>query len=236
MALDGYLQITQILLNDKSFEVFNESDLTSFVNIARGQIAGESECIRVNATLSVDDASQQYSFDSINLGTMTTSVLGTLNARQISYAIGSGQRVIHTRPFPYFNQYILGQTVPPAGAPSVWSQQGQGANGTIWINLLDGPYSLTLDVVGYPVPLVDNSTAEAIAYQWTDCVPWFSAYYAATVIGDKDRAEKFYNGYSNFMARARAAATPGVLPMSFAQPQDPFAQNRLGLAQRGAQS
>ncbi len=235
MALDSYLQRTMLLLSDPSFERFNDGDLTTYINMARGQLAGESECIRVLGTLAVDSTTQEYNFASINLGGFATSVVGALNVRQITYAVASGSKILHSRPFPWFNSYVLSQPVPTPSAPSVWSQFGQGALGTIFLNALDGPYTLSLDVVGYPVALAADTTPEAIPYQFTDAIPWFAAYFAAVTAQNADMAEKFFGEYSKFVVRARRAATPGVLPGNFAQPEDPFIGNRLGLQQQRGQ-
>lgn len=229
--LDTYLQRTQLLLGDTSFEGFNEPDLTTYVNIARGQIAGEAECIRLYRELDVSDTSQSYSFASIDLTGITTSVLGVLNVRQASYQVATGAKPMHSRPWPWFQQFVLSQPVPTAAAPSTWSQLGQGASGTLYVNLLDGAYTLNLDVVGYPVPLTDNSTPEAIPYTWTDAVPYYAAYLSMFSM-NPDKAAMFFKEYERFVARARAAATPGVLPGNYAQSPDLYMANRLGMQQK----
>lgn len=228
MGLDSYLQRTQLLLNDSGFEVFNPDDLTTYINMARGQVAGQAECVRVYTTLSVSAASQQYTFSTIAIPA-NQGIQGYLNARQISYAVGSGQAALHTRAFPYFNTYILSQVAPDPGPPAVWSQFGQGAAGTIFLNLLDGGYVLSLDMVAYPIPLTVDSDVDAIPYQWSDAVPFFAAYFAALAIGDSERAKRMYEEYGKFLSIARGSATPSVLPTAFAQAPDPFARNRLGI-------
>lgn len=233
MALDQYLQRTQLLLADPDFAKFNEGDLTSYVNMARGQIAGESECVRAYLTLAVSSATQQYPFSSINLGTYTTTVLGVLNVRQITYSVGTGQASLHPRSFPYFNTYILSQAAPDAGPPQQWSQFGQGANGTLFFNLLDNNYTCYLDAVCYPIPLVDDTTEEGIPYQWQDAVPFYAAYFASITIGNADKAGAMWGEYQKFMSRARAQATPAVLPSVYVGTPDPFMQNRLGLPLKG---
>ncbi len=227
-----YMQRTQLLLNDPSFARFNDTDLINYINMARGQIAGEAECIRVYATLAITAASQQYLFTSINTGnSVTTGIQGALHVRQISYAVASGQKILHSRPFPWFNTFVLSQPVPDAGPPSSWSQFGQGAAGSIFFNLLDGPYTATLDVVGYPNALADDAAVEALPYQWTDAIPFFAAYYASMTEGDEKRAEAMWKEWEKFVRRARGQATSEVLPENFAQSPDPFMGNRLGLPQ-----
>jgi hypothetical protein len=44
--LNTYLQQTQTLLNDTSETSYNRSDLISYINEARSQIAGEAQCVR----------------------------------------------------------------------------------------------------------------------------------------------------------------------------------------------
>lgn len=234
MALFNYLKRTRLLLADIDFSIFNEEDLTTYVNMARGQIAGLAECIRVYGTLAVIAANQQYAFSTFNLGnSVATGIQGALNVRQITYALGTGQKMVYTRPFPWFNQFVLADPAPIASGPTTWSQFGQGANGSVFLNLLDAPYTLSLDVVAYPIDLVTDATVEAIPYQWTDAIPWFAAYFAAMTVGDADKSKTFYEEYEKFLQRARMAATPGVLPGSYAQAKDMFAVNRLGLQQRG---
>ena len=232
--LDTYLQRTQLLLKDPGFDVFNEGDLTTYINMARGQIAGQAECIRVYATLAVTAPTQQYAFSAINLGS-APGVLGVLNVRQITYSVASGQKPLHSRPFAWFNQYVLSKPVPKSGPPSVWSQFGQGASGNIFINLPDNNYMLSLDTACYPDNLTVDSDPEALPYQWTDSVPFFAAYYASLTVGNKEKADQMYDEFSKFMGRARQQATPGVLPGSFAQAPDPFIANRLGLQQQKGQ-
>lgn len=229
--LDQYLQRTQLLLGDTSFEFFNEPDLTTYVNIARGQLAGESECIRLYRTLDVSDASQEYAFASIDLTGITTSVLGVLNVRQASFTVATGAKPLHSRPWPWFQQYVLSQPVPTAGPPSTWSQLGQGASGTLYVNILDGAYTLNLDVVGYPVNLTDDSTPEAIPYTWTDAVPYYAAYLALFAV-NPEKADRMFKEYERFVARARSNATPSVLPGNYPQSPDMMMANRLGMQQK----
>ncbi len=239
--LDQYLQRTQLLLSDKSFEVFNELDLTNFINMARGQLATETECIRINGTLAVTAPTQVYPFSTISLGG-AVGVNAVISVNQISYAVASGQKILHSRPYAYFNTYILSQPVPTAGPPSSWTQYGPGSTGSIYINLPDGPYTLTLDTACYPLDLTDDSSPEAISYPLTDAIPFFSAYYAAMTVGDLERSKRMYDEYSKFVGRGKIADMPSVLPQNFQSnsdginpASDPFLANRLGVTSKGQQ-
>ncbi len=232
--LDQYVQRTQLLLKDPSFEVFNDGDLTNYVNMARGQLAGQTECVRVLGTLAVTSSSQLYGFTSIQLGGLT-SVQAVFSVNQITYAVGSGQKSLHSRSFPWFNTYILSQPAPTPGPPAVWCQYGPGVNSDLYVNVLDGAYTLSLDCSCQPSNLSTDADAESIPYPLTDAVPFFAAYFAALTMGDKDKASDMYDEYKKFVGSGKGIDRPSVLPGNFGPDGDPFSPNRLGIQPRGQQ-
>jgi hypothetical protein len=341
--LNEYMQRTQLLLKDENFELVNDGDIVRFVNWARGQIAGQTECCRSMSTLQVTAPTQVYPFSSISFGnaqasgsiffpanpsnadtatfngvvwefvtsgatgnqiniagtcdltitnlaaaltaslnastsvasyvvtggpstcTLTVTynangslgdtytlaasaatpsgptltggnsgLAGVLNVRQITYAVGQGQKFVHPRPFPYFNLFYLANAVPQAGAPTTWSQYGQGASGSFYINLPDINYSLSLDTSCYPTPLALDTDFEAIPYLFTDAVPFLAAHLSFLTLQQPDPAQKMMEEFEQFIGKARHGNTPGVLPGSFAQSPDLFMNNRLGLQKQNA--
>ena len=210
--------------------------MTTFINSARGQVAGESEAIRLIGGLSITAASspQAYPFSSITLGGVA-GVAGVINVRTIWYQDTPGQVWVAPETFEWFSIYELNNASPVTGPPVTWAQFGQGASaqtspqpvggGSLYIS--PGPntsYALFLDCVGYPIPLVDDTTAEAIPYLWTDAVPYFAAYLAllsAQTGMRTQQADNMFKLYELFMQRARKAATSSVLPWQFEQTQAP---------------
>lgn len=246
MALFQYQQTCQLLISDIKMERVNVADLLTYINIARNQVAGEGECIRNYCALAVTAGAMQYPFSAI--AGFLSGVQDALKINQISYQIGAtGNSMLQPRNFSYFNQYYIGRAIPPfvpgadpanpgaGGPPYVWSQYGQGVAGTIWINYPDNAYTLNLDCVCLPIPLVDDSTVEAIPALWTDAIPWFAIYYAAMSQSQSDVADKLLARYQWFMSRARQFANPTVLFGSYSQAPDPFRINRLGVSTRGGE-
>ena len=223
-----YQQQVERLLSDVIQARYNREDLTYYINQARGQLAGESECIRVYATLVLAAGTQQYAFSLINLNG-AAGVEGPLTVRTASYAVGQGAKLVLPRPWPWFNLYVLCHPAPIAGPPDTYSQYGQGAAGTLFVNMPDQSYTLNLDTACYPVSLADDTTAEAIPYLWTDAVPYYAAYLALmSMPGQDQRAQQMFQLYSLFVTRARRAATPTVLQSNFEQTSDPTLANKLG--------
>jgi hypothetical protein len=226
-----YRQQVQRLLNDLVVARFNPGDLDFYINTARGQIAGEAECIRVYGNLAVTAPTQQYPFSAITFPAGTVGVRGVINVRMMTFSLlgATGAVLVTPREWEYFNTFFLSQNVPQAGVPSTWSQFGQGVNGTIFINLPDTNYALNLDTVCYPSSLNTDADPEAIPYLWTDAVPYFAAYLALLTAKDGQGADNMMKLYQQFVMRARAFATPSVLSGQYEQAPDPMMSGRLGV-------
>lgn len=238
MALFAYRQQVQRLLNDVAVARFNPTDLDIYINSARGQLAGEAECVRVYATLPTAAGQRQYPFSSIAFPVGTQGVQGVINVRMMTYSVpgSEGQAMVTPREWEFFNTYVLatmplvdGSGNPIGGAPEMWAQFGQGANGTLFINRPDIIYTLNLDTVCYPVQLTTDATPEAVPYLWTDAIPYYAAYLALLAVQEDEKAAGMLKLYQGFAARARQIATPSVLPHQYEQAPDPMMQSRLGL-------
>lgn len=234
--LDQYrVDVRNLLQNPPApVALYDQLSVDRWINIARGQVAGESESIRLIGTIDTVANQRAYAFSDLDLGNnVTNGIRGAINIRRINYSIGDGQQFIVPRPWEWFNFYNLNNVVPEAGPPQEWSQFGQGSAGTgsgsgsSGSFYLDPPpdaaYTLQCDCVCYPVVLIDDSTIEAIPYLWTDAVPFFAAYYAylssQTAARAQDAARMMQN-YSEFMKRARQAANPSVLRGQYEQSSD----------------
>lgn len=227
--LNVYRQQTQRLLADTDIARANPADLTIYINQARGQLAGESECLRVQGTLALAVGTQQYPFSAIGIAAAPPGTEGVLTIRTASFQLGEGSLPVLPRPWPWFNLYILNQPVPTAGPPRIYSQYGQGASGTLFVNLPDQAYTLNLDTACYPIDLAADSDPEAIPRLWTDAVPYYGAYLALlSMPGQDDRAQRMLDLYGMFVERARRAATPTVLSNNYEQTTDPTLANKLG--------
>lgn len=249
--LTQYLTDTKNLLQNPTAPIplYDTTSLTRWINIARGQVAGESEAIRLWATIPTVINQRAYNFSSLTIGTpATTGIQGIIHVRAITYNVGqntyglSGQQWIPPRAWEWFTLYHLNNPVPDVGPPATWSQFGQGsagtgtgssATGSFYIDPPpDAVYQLNLDCVCYPIALTNDATVEALPYLWTDAVPFFAAYYAylSSQTGARQAdAERMYNHYQTFMQRARQAANPAVNRTSYEQSGDPTQAAKLGI-------
>src|SRR6516225_1675184 len=77
-VLSDYLQQTQRLLNDTTQAEYNPADLTIYINLARGQIAASTQCLRYTATMTTISAQQSYPLTNFSTA---SGVQGVLNIR-----------------------------------------------------------------------------------------------------------------------------------------------------------
>lgn len=245
--LTTYLTRVQNLLQlpAASPTLYPTAVLTDWINMARGQLAGEAECIRTVGTISTVPNQQAYNFSSINLGVAaTTGIDGAINVQRLWYQVASGQRRINSRGWSWFAQYEYNNPVPQAGPPRVWSQYAQGSapghtgsggGGSFYISMPDIVYTLLCDCTCYPIALADNTTVEAIPYLWTDAVPFLAAYYALLSAQTNARmadAERYYNYYETFVDRARRSANPSNHRWQYPQSQDVVQANKVAASKQ----
>ncbi len=223
--------------------LYDQASVDRWINIARGQLAGEGECIRVIGTIDTVIGQRAYDFSDISLGVVAdTGIRGAINVRRINYVVGDGQQFVTPRAWEWFDFYNLNDPAPVPGPPTEWSQFGQGSAGTSTGSgstgsfYLDPPpdfvYSLRCDCVCYPVALIDDTTAEAIPYLWTDAVPFFAAYYAYLSSQTSARqadALRMMSLYTEFMKRARTASNPSVLRNQYEQSSDISQAAKFGI-------
>lgn len=220
MALTAYQNKTALLLQNPAAttSLYATSDLNTWINMARGQIAGDGRCIRYYTQLATVIGQQAYPFSSV---VVAATMAGVLNVRMITSTVSGGGYMLAPWPWEYFNQYFIGSTGIAAGRPTDWAQYGQGVSGTIYLNPIpDAINVLHCDVVAYPVDLVNDATVEAIPYPWTDCVPYFAAYLAllSSQTGAREgQANNMFQRYAEFRNRAREYSTPDVVPYQYNQ-------------------
>lgn len=247
--LTAYQTATRSLLQlpgSNSTSLYSDTDLLRFINTARGQVAGEGECLRVMGSISTVIGQQADRFQDVNVGVpATTGVQGIINIRSLSCAAGTGSLWMTPRPWPWFSLYEMNKAAPQQGTPTVWAQFGQGAapsgvgntsvnGGSFYVSLVpDDIYVLSCNSVCYPIPLVDDTTVEALPYFWTDAVPFFAAYFALmsaqTNARMADAAQMYKGHYGEFMDRARKQSNPDVNRWMYQGALDPVQGAKLGI-------
>lgn len=222
--LNSYVANTALLLQNPGAPatLYSTANLTTFVNTARTQLAGQTECVRASVTLSVTSLTNIYNFSSIT--SLPTGVQGVYNVRQSSRVNGTGYTYMGSRPYPWAKLYWLSGAAPAAAAPTEWSQFGIGATGSLVLDHVPNTsYVLSLDASCYPISLTTDSDPEAIPYAFTDAVPYMAAYYAYLSAQRTEDADAMLRRYEDFVKRAQKISVPTVLSGQYDQNASPSA-------------
>jgi hypothetical protein len=221
--------------------LYATSDITAFVNTARGQIAGEGEAIRVYGSLNLNTGVRVYPFANIDV-TGTAGTAGVFNIRSAALSTGSpstGQVLLTPRSFPYFWTYCLNNAVAVSGVPTTYAIFGQGETGSFYVDPVPSSTvvnpSARFDCVCVPVDLASDSDPEALPYPWTDCVPYFAAYLALLSAQRTADADHMFQLYQTFAQRARQMSNGSVVPSQYPQQGNPVRAGQLGAQQGGGQ-
>ena len=209
--LNAYISQTQRLLNDENSQYYSTSDLTTFINLGRLNIATQSECLVTSGTLSTVNGQQTYPLTSL---TPPTGLQAAVNVRNIISVISGSGFVLESRPWAYFtNYYLNGSNYSATGTPTLWSMQNLGSLGNIWFwPNPNGTVLMDVEASWVPVALVNDSTPENLAYPWTDAVPYFAAYLAYANAQRQSDSQKMLSLYNAFMRAARIGVTPEIMP------------------------
>ena len=242
--LNQYLAQTQQLLQNPGATnaLYPTSNLTDWINTARGQVAAEAQCIRATGGMVTVSGTNSYPFDLV-FATTATGVSYPLNIWGAWIVKGSGKTWMWPRPWPWFSVYELNNAAPKPGTPTTWSVFAQGSPGSssfvgvtagsFYVSPTpDNAYTLVLDCSWIPIALVDDTTVEAIPYIWTDAVPYFAAYLALLSSQTSARAaeaDKMFQRYKMFVERARAASNPDILKPIYQGAVNQTRQNQLAV-------
>lgn len=210
--LASYQQQTQRLLNDTAQQEYNLTDLTTYINTARGQIAASTQCVRFTGSLTTTGGTRTYALSAITGEPSGCS--GVLNTRMIARNIsGAGAVFLEYRPWEWAFAYWFANPVQTNAAPTGWAVQEPGTLGSIFLNPTpDAVYTLSLDCVGIVANLASDTDPEAIPYPWTEGVPYFAAYLAYLNSQRAADAQEMFNRWQTFEAWGTKQTTPTVMP------------------------
>lgn len=231
-------------------QIYSVGDINTWINIARGQLAGETECCRTLGNLVLTIGVRDYNFSAITFAA-GSGLGGIINVRQMLYAVASGYQWMRPRPWAWYWFYRLNNPVPTPGAPEEWSQFSQGSSslgpvgtgpdvsGSFYVAPVpDLTYSLLIDCSCYPAALALDTDPEAIPYPFTDAVPYFAAYLAlmsAQSSARIEQAQQLLSLYKMFVERANKASAPNVNRYIYERQDAPTIIGKLGVQQGGQQ-
>lgn len=220
MALTAYLTQTQALLHDASNQFWNATNLTTWVNLARKRIAAEGQCIRVLPTgVNTVVGQEVYNFSTINTQVTATNsgAQSIIFCQSIAVSWGALKPTLDYMIWNDFQAYLRSYSVVLQGQPAKWSQYGQGFGGSAYLWPVPSSIApMDWDCICAPIPLVDDTTVEAIPDPWTDAIPYFAAYLGLMNSRRPEEAKNMFSTYKEYMSGCRTWSDPMMVPSYYA--------------------
>ena len=158
----------------------------------------------------------------LNQPPISTAVLNqqgyarAIGIQSISVSWGSMKPTLDFVPFTTFQARYRAYNIGQQNYPSVWTRLGRGAGQAIALWPIPGQVS-QMEIVAYcqPIPLVDDTTYEAIPEPFTDAVKYYAAYLAYINAQRKDDAMWMASLYKEIMIENGVADTPSNAPSAY---------------------
>lgn len=205
MLLSQYQNITQSLIQSPQSPIplLTTPLLTTYINMARAQVALDGECVRTSGTGTIGGG-----LSSTPLAAVVSLPANSGYAQPLVVRNGTvaGAR-IDIRSWDWFVAYNMATP----RVTTVMSHQGQGSLSVLYFSSLGGG-ALWLDVVALPINLTVDTDPDAIPYPWVDAVPFYAAYYSYMAFQRQADADMFMMRYREIMRRARGESSSTNLP------------------------
>ena len=176
--------------------------------------AGGSGAV-INATVDLSAATvtaqEVYAFATLNnLAVQTPGVQSVIGINMIAAQWGAGsvyKPTLQRRTFAWFQANARVYSIAAMNFPAYWASYGQGGNGSFYLFPIPAQVmSMDLDAICLPIPLVDDTTIEAIPPIWTEAIPFGAAYYCYLSSQRLQDAQLMYAEYIKYLELARKAS------------------------------
>ena len=133
--------------------------------------------------------------------------------QSVAVSWGSWKPSMRNLPWSLFQAYCRAWNIGEENYPTVWSQYGQGENGSIYLYPIPSTIcQMDWDCYCSPIDLLTNEDIEALPHPFTEAVPFYAAYWAYMSAQNQDMAEVMWTNYSRMMKEARSYVSPAMIP------------------------
>jgi hypothetical protein len=188
---------------------------TSTTVTAAGSTGGTNATFTttIDNSLTTIPGQEIYKFSTANTLAQTVSGVGqVIGVFSVSVAWGANAAMKPTlgqKTWTEFQAYYRSYNSGMLNYPTIWAQYAQGVIGSIYVWPIPSQYSqMDWDCYCLPIALVDDTTAEAIPYPWTDCIPYYAAMLAYRDAQRKDDADRLEKEFEMYLKEATAMSQP----------------------------
>jgi hypothetical protein len=185
-TLGNYITECRRLLHDANANFYTDSELTDYINEARVRLVRDTGCLRNYQTTVTVTSQEVYTFSTLPEAAMTMDILN------INLIWGNTRIPLRYLPWTQFNAELrFWQNY--TGRPIAFSMYGPTSYYIAPVP--DQEYSMELDTVIMPTPLVASTDVDQIPDPWTTPVAFYACYKAKYKEQSYGEAEIFKQEY-----------------------------------------
>ena len=208
VTLSQYITQCRRLLHDANGNFYTDQELTDYINDARNRLVRDTGCLRRLQTSATVTNQETYTFASLPEGTQTMDIIN------INLYWGNSRLPLLYRPWTDFNaqlRYWQNYT----GRPIAFSMYGPH---TIYLGPTpDQVYTMELDTVVEPLPLVQLNDPDTIPDIWTQPVAYYASHTAKFKEQSYGEAEIFKQQYVKNVQSLLVGTYTRRLPTAYSQ-------------------
>ena len=208
VTLSQYITQCRRLLHDANGNFYTTDELTDYVNDARNRLVRDTGCLRTLQTSATVTNQEVYSFSSLPQGNQTMDIIN------INLYWGNSRLPLLYRPWTDFNaQLRYWQNF--TGRPVAYSMYGPQ---TFYLGPVpDQVYTMELDTVIEPTPLVQQNEVDTIPDIWTQPVAYYASHTAKFKEQSYGEAEIFKQQYIKNVQALLVGSYTRRLPTAYSQ-------------------
>lgn len=192
---------------------------SGYVNIPSVTITGDgtgaSATAALTSFLATVVSQEVYSFSTANalLTAANPGISGIIGVQSIAVSWGAMKPVLRYSDWSGFQAYLRSYNVGTQNYPTVWAQYGRGRAGTVYLWPVPSIVaSMEWDCYCQPVPLVDDTTIEALPEPWQDAVQFKAAEYAYNNAQRRDDSNWAAAEYKRYLRENELYVQPSMVP------------------------
>lgn len=212
----GAGSVATVTLNNGGWGYITGSSTTV---TAAGSTSGTNATFNttINNSLTTVPGQEVYTFATANVLAATSpgvlQIWGVLSVASAWGANAAMKPILMPKIWTDFQAYFRSYNNGMQNYPTVWAQYAQGVKGSIYLWPLPSQFSqMDWDCWCEPIPLVDDTTFEAIPEPWTEAVPYYAAYLAYSNAQRAEDSKMMQQMFETYIKEAQAASLPAFVP------------------------
>ena len=162
---------------------------------------------------------EKYNFSTLStIAQQTPGVDKIQGILSVSVSQGTITPTLDQKAFTELQAYMRAYNTSYTSYPEVFAQYSFGVNGSFYLwPVPSGTYGMDIDTYCLPISLSSDSDPEAIPYPWTECIPYYAAYWALMNAQRFEDAKFMKKEYDERILEARAQSTPQFIPSMYGE-------------------